>query len=130
MNKEFLTEDNYVIVSAHNYDQMISHSTEEFFDDLKRIGYIKKLLTQFSEGKQLKERLILNHLIILNNVFGSVHLNRLLYLKLKDQFVYIKPFLILLNILQDKIYRVGKEEVILTDLINLDLNIINKLREI
>ena len=130
MNKDYLTDENYVIVSAHNYDMGISHSTEEFFEDLKRIGYIKKLLTQYSEGKQLKERLILNHLIILNNVFGPMHLNRLLYLKLKDHFMYIKPFMVLLGVLPDKIYKVAEEGVILMDLIPLDPNIVEKLRKI
>ncbi|MDR3503044.1 MAG: hypothetical protein P4L79_10740 [Legionella sp.] len=130
MNNDYLTNDNYIIVSAHNYDMGISHSTEEFFEDLKRIGYIKKLITQYSEGKELKERLVLNHLIILNNVFGAEHLCRLLFLKLRGQMRYIKPFMILLNILPNVLYKVGNEEVIFTDLEPMDQTIIGKLRKI
>ena len=48
----------------------------------------------------MKERLILNHLTILYNLFGSEHLPRILYLRMKTQFNYIKPFLILLNIFE------------------------------
>jgi hypothetical protein len=130
LNNNHLTNENYILISAYNYDVGISHSTEEFYEDLKRLGYIKKLLTQFEDGKELKERLILNHLIVLNNVFGSIHLNILLYLKIKEQFSYLKPFLIFLNILQDKIYNVNNEELIYTDLIPINKEIVERLRNI
>lgn len=128
MNNEFLTIENYILISAHNYDLGISHTTEEFYEDLKRLGYIKKLITQYMNGKELKERLILNHLIILNNVFGATHLSRLVFLNLRDQIKYIKPFMVLLNILPLKIYKVGEEDVIYTDLEEMDQNIIDRLR--
>lgn len=127
---DVLTEKNFLIYAAQNYDNPQCHSNEEFFDDLRRFKYIKKLLTRYEETGELKERLILNHLIILSNVFPIVPLNRMLYLKLKNQFKYIKPFLILLNILQKKIYKVGNESVIDTDSIIMDQNIINTLRRI
>jgi hypothetical protein len=119
-----------LIYCAKYYDNPQCHSTEEFLEDLKRIKYIKKLITKYIENGDLKHRLIVNHLIILNNVFGAKHLPRILYLKMKKQFFYIKPFLLLLNILPDKIYNIGDENVIHMDSISMDDLIIFKLRTI
>ena len=127
---EKLTNENFLIYAAKHYDNAQCHSTEEFIDDLKRIKYIKKLITKYVESGELKDRLILNHLIILNNVFGAVHLPRILFLKMNKQFMYIKPFLILLNVLPDKLYNVGDVDVIDIDTIPMDENIVEKLRAI
>jgi hypothetical protein len=127
---EKLTDENFLIYCAKYYDNPQCHSTEEFLEDLKRIKYIKKLITRYIENGDLKERLILNHLTILCNVFGAEHLNRILYLKMKNQFMYIKPFLILLNILQEKIYEVREEKIIDTATIPMDENIIKALRNV
>ena len=127
---EHLTDDNFLIYCAKHYDNPQCHSTEEFMEDLKRIKYIKKLITRYVEGGDLKERLILNHIIILSNVFGAEHLARILYLKMKHQFKYIKPFLIMLNIMPDKLLNVKDEKIIDTNTISMDENIIKKLRVI
>jgi hypothetical protein len=127
---EKLTDKNFLIYAARHYDNPQCHSTEEFLEDLKRIKYIKKLLTRYTENGDLKERLILNHLTILCNLFGPEHLVRILYLKMKPQFMYIKPFLVMLNILPEKIYDVKNENVIDTDLISMDENIIRVLRAV
>ena len=76
-----LTDDNFLIYCAKHYDNPQCHSTEEFIEDLKRIKYIKKLITKYIESDELRERLIMNHLIVLNNVFGAEHLSKILYLK-------------------------------------------------
>jgi len=78
----------------------------------------------------LKERLILNHIIILNNCFGPEVLCKILYLKLKTQMKYIKPFLVLLEIIPEKIYNVGSEKIIDTNLIDMDNVIVAKLRKV
>ena len=67
-----LTEENYIIFCAKIYDNITIASTEEFMEDLNRIKYIKKLLTRYEEGGELKERLILNHIITLHNCFGKI----------------------------------------------------------
>ena len=123
-----LTDDNFLIYCAKHYDNPHCQSTEEFIEDLKHIKYIKKLLTRYSEGGELKERLILNHLTILCNLFGPEALCRILYLKMKPQFSFIKPFLILLNIMPERIFNVGDEAIIDTALIAMDQHIINVLR--
>jgi hypothetical protein len=127
---EKLSEENFLLFCAKHYDNSRYTSTEEFIEDLNRIKYIKKLITRYVENKDLKERLILNHIIILNNCFGPEVLCKILYLKLKTQMKYIKPFLILLNVLPSKIYNVENELVIDTNLIETDLEILKKLRKI
>ena len=130
MNNEILNDKNFLIYAAKHYDNPQCHSTEEFIEDLKRIKYIKKLITRYISDGDLKERLILNHLIILSNVFSSEILCKILYLKLRNDMKYIKPFLILLNILPEKLYNVNNEKIIYTDLIPMDENIVKILRKI
>lgn len=123
-----LTEDNFLIYAAKHYDNPQCHSTEEFLEDLKRIKYIKKLITRYIDSGELKERLILNHLIVLSNLFPPDPLCRILFLKMKQQMRYVKPFLLLLNILPERIYNVGEFAVVETDLIPIDEKIVEALR--
>jgi hypothetical protein len=127
---DVLNNDNFLLYCAKYYDNPQCHSTEEFIEDLRRVKYIKKLITRYVENDDLKERLILNHIIILNNVFGAELLCRILLLKMRSEFKYIKPFLILLNILPEKVYNVGEEKIIYTDLISMDDTLIKILRKI
>jgi hypothetical protein len=106
------------------------YTTEEFLEDINRIKYIKKLVTRYVESGELRERLILNHIIVLNNCFGPIVTCKILYLKLKTQWKYIKPFLVMLNILQEKIYNVGTEVIVYTDQIDMDHGIIERLRNL
>ena len=128
MNNVLLTDHNFLLFCAKHYDNSGYISTEEFIEDLNRIKYIKKLITRYVEHGDLKERLILNQIIVLNNCFGAEALCKILYLKLKPQIKYIKPFLVLLNVFPDKIYDVGDENIIDTNLIDMDKTIIDRLR--
>jgi hypothetical protein len=127
---EKLNDSNFMLFCAKHYDNSKYASTEEFYEDLSRIKYIKKLITRYTQDNDLKERLILNHIIILNNCFGPEALNKILYLKLKDQMKYVKPFLIMLNILPEKIHNVNNEIVIDTNTIEMDQEIIKRLRKV
>ena len=127
---EKLSDENFLIYCARHYDNPHCLSTEEFIEDLKRIKYIKKLVTRYVENKDLKERLILNHLIVLYNVFGAEHLPRILYLKMKSQFEYLKPFLLLLDVLPDRLYNIRDEKIIDIDMIPMDQKIVAELRNI
>lgn len=127
---ENLTDENFLIYCAKHYDNPQCHSTEEFMEDLKRIKYIKKLVTRYVESGDLKERLILNHITILSNVFGADHLSRILYLKMKPQYKYIKPFLVLLNIMPGRLLNIKTEKLIDTDTIPMDETIIKQLRKL
>jgi hypothetical protein len=127
---DLLNDKNFLIFCASHYDNARYVSTEDFLEDLNRIKYIKKLVTRYVEYGELKERLILNHIIVLNNCFGADACCKILYFKLKTQMKYIKPFLILLNILPDRLFNVGQEKIVDTDLIEMDEEIVAKLRKV
>lgn len=127
---EHLTENNFILYCAKHYDDKHYSSTEQFYDDIKRVGYIRKLITRYQQTGDLKERLILNHIIVLNNVFGPAVTCRILFFKLDDQLQYIKPFLVMLEILQNKVYNIGKYSVIDSDCIPMDAKIVEALRKI
>jgi len=103
---------------------------DEFNEDIKRIKYIKKLLTRYENSGELNERLVLNHLIILNNVFGPEFLSMILYLKMKNCMRLLKPFLVFLSIMPDIITGVNDDSVIYTDVIDMDQHIVEVLRKI
>lgn len=127
---DILNEENFLLFCASHYDNSHYATTEDFLEDVNRIKYIKKLITRYVDNGDLKERLILNHIIILYNCFGAENTCKLLYFKLKNQMKYIKPFLILLNILPKKIYNVGEEIIVETDLIEMDPVIVSRLRKV
>jgi hypothetical protein len=128
---ENLDDSNFILYCAKHYDNPQCQGTDEFYEDLRRIKYIKKLITRYVVTGDLKERLILNHIIILNNVFGPFHLSRIFFLKMEKQMKYIKPFLIMLNILPEKVYNIGKEgKIFVTDEVEMDQGIIEVLRKI
>lgn len=129
MKYEQLTNENFLFYCAKYYKNPGCHSTKEFLDDVKRIRYIKKLFTRYDKTKELEERLILNHFIILSNVFED-HLPRIVYLKMKKELKYAAPFLHFLNIMPVAIQLADKDPVFLTDMITMDQGIINALRRI
>lgn len=130
-HSSLLTEKNVLLYAAKYYDSTHCLDIEEFNEDMNRIKYIKKLFTTYEQTNQLKIRLILNHFIVLNNVFESKALVRILFLKMPNYSHYFVPFLMLLNILPDKVMNVHKNpEVINTEEIKIDQNIVNQLRVI
>ena len=118
-----LDETNFVLYAAKHYDNPECFDTEEFFSDLKRFKYLKRLFNKYQESGELKERLILNHIILLNNVFGPEATARILFYKI-DQRDYdvLKTFLMYLNILPDMIYGINGKNIRTGD-IPLDNNI-------
>lgn len=127
---DLLNDKNFLIFCASHYDNAKYVSTEDFLEDLNRIKYIKKLITRYIEYGELKERLILNHIIVLNNCFGAEVCCKILFFKLKPQMKYIKPFLVLLDILPERLLNVGNEKIIDTNLIDMDEKIVAKLRKV
>ena len=130
MIHEKLDDDNFVLFAAKHYDNTQCHDTIEFYDDLKRFKYLKRLFGKYEESGELRERLILNHLIILYNVFGE-HATRMLFVKLESYASYLKPFLVLLNFMPDKITNIGTDgKTIYSSDIPMDQYIIDVLRKI
>lgn len=124
-----LTNENFLIYCAKIYDNPGMTSTEEFIEDLDRIKYIKKLITRYIDTGDLKERLILNHIITLHNCFGN-NLAKIMFLKMENQFQFVKPFLIMLNALPEVIYNVGIYKKIYTYDMPMNPNVIRILRKI
>jgi len=126
-----LTNETFLLYAAKCYDNPNCSGMAEFHEDLNRIKYIKKLITRYVQAGDLQERLILNHLIILNNLFGPEALIKIIFLKMENQLTYIKPFLLMLNILPKVVVNVGKEgNIKYTDDIPMDKGIIEALRKI
>ena len=99
-----LTEDNFMMYAIKNYDNPSCIGMDEFLDDLKRFKYIKRLLRKHNVGKDLKERLILNHIIVLGNLFGVEATTKMLFYKLEEKFwPQVKTFLVFLNYMPLKI---------------------------
>ena len=93
-----LTEENLYIYAAKHYYNPKFIDAEEFEEDLKRFKYVKRLLNRYDETGKLSERLILNHLIVVFNVFGMEAGVNILKLKLRNHhWPSIKPFLIFLK---------------------------------
>lgn len=94
-----LSETNFFQYILHHYDNPACKSLKEFEDDIARISHIKKLLGRIYRGKKVKNRLLINHLIILNNVFSTDVLKSILLFKIDNKYHYIlKSFMIPLNI--------------------------------
>lgn len=131
MNFETLDSGNYVLYAAKYYDNPHCTGIKEFKEDLNRIKYIKKLFTRYENGEDFDLQLILNHLIVLNNIFPPFILNRLLVYKLENYLHYLKPFLIFLNIYIDIVPGIGKNRKdVYMDSIYMNKNIIEKLRKL
>ncbi len=127
---EILTDSNQVLYAAKYYDNPQCTSTEEFYEDLNRFRYIRRLLRKYQRNKVLKTSLILNHLIVVTNMFGPIPVVRLLYLTCKDQFEVLVPFLIFLNMFPEKIENVTDINIIYTDSFPVDNYIVQELRKI
>jgi hypothetical protein len=129
MNHDFIDDDNFILFAARHYDNPQCLDTEEFYDDLKRFKYLKRLFGKFEESGELRERLIINHLIVLYNVFGQ-HATRMLFLKLEPYYPYLKPFLVLLNYMPDKVIIGAECRTIYSSDIPMDQRVIEVLRKI
>ena len=99
---EKITSDNVIMFAIKHYDNPQCEGEKEFHDDMKRFKYIKRLLRKYKDSNILKERLLLNHIIILNNLFGPEACVTLLLFKIQREYwETLKSFLLFLNILRD-----------------------------
>jgi hypothetical protein len=97
---EKLTNDNITMFAIKHYNNPQCEGEIEFNDDMKRFKYIKRLLRKYQETGELKERLILNHLIVIYNVWGADGGSTLLVFKIEQEFWgVIKAFMMFLNML-------------------------------
>jgi len=130
MKFDDLIEENFLMLAMREYNNMQCTDVEEFYDDLKKVKYIKRLFNIYKNDGQLKERLILNHLITWYNVFPVQSGTRILFYKIEEEFwPMLKTFLIFLDRMPDKIESIRGKEIKSTD-ITLDEGIVTRLRTI
>jgi hypothetical protein len=124
-----LNNDNFLIFAAKYY--VSPHYIEqEFFYDLKRIKYTKRLLQKYRLSKDLKERLILNHIILVYNVFETEACTRILFFKMKpEDYSALKTFLVYLRYMPEIVKGVDGKNIISDD-IKIDPYIEKVLKEI
>lgn len=97
MRFDELNEDNYVLFAIKYYDNPQSTTKEDFYDDLKKFKYVKRLLKRYVKSGDLQVHLIVNHLITLFNIFNEATIP-LLFLKLEEElWPVLKSFLMFLN---------------------------------
>ena len=97
MRFDELNDSNYLLFAIKNYDNPQAVTEDDFYDDLKRIKYIKRLLKRYKNSGELRTHLILNHFIVLFNVFGDAGVP-LLFIKLdKELWSCTKSFLTYLD---------------------------------
>ena len=110
----------------HHYDNTQCYSLAEFEDDLKKFLYLKKLISRYKNNGDLKERLILNHIIVLYNLFGDATTKMLFYKVDESCWDILVTFLVYLNKMPETVpdYKINLSEFIL------DETVIAKLREI
>lgn len=125
-----LNDESFLIYAAKHYDR--PHILQsEFEEDLKRIKYVKRLLRKYKQTGEFKERLVLNHVIVLSNVFGVEATTNMLFFKVDhEDYPLLKTILIYLNYMPNRLtvtfdkYQIRQEEI------PVDLNIANILRTI
>ena len=99
---EKITPANWTMFAMRHYDNPQADGEEEFQDDLKRFKYLKRLLKKYHEGGELKERLILNHIIVLTNVFGVEASSTLLLFKIEQEYwSELKTFMVYLHMIRE-----------------------------
>ena len=129
MKFDDLTEKNFLLYAMQHYDNPQCVEVEEFNDDLKKIKYIKRLFNQYAIEGVLKERLLLNHVIVFYNVFSVEAATRILFYKLEENiWPMLKTFLFYLNFLPNKIESINGRTILTTEIL-MDQGIVDSLRK-
>ena len=124
--KEKLNESNFLVFAMHHYDNPQCHSLQEFEEDLKKFLYLKKLISRYKNNGELRERLILNHIIVLYNIFGE-NATQMLFYKIDEScWDTLITFLVYLDRMPESIPELN---IVLSDIV-LDESIISTLRKI
>ena len=125
-----LNNDNFMMYAIKHYDNPGCGGVKDFNDDLKRLRYIKRLLGRYVVTGEIKERLVINHLVIFFNVFGVEAATRMLFFKV-DQRLWpeLKTFLVFLNYMPQTVI-VSKGVYLPESEIPLDQHLVELLRKI
>jgi len=124
-----LTNDNIMMYAVKAYDSP-NCIMSEFKDDMKRFNYLKRLFLRYRKYDELRVQLVLNHIVVLCNVFGPEVATRLLFFKVtKDDYSSLKTYLLFLSCMPERVRGIKGQDILSSD-IPVDLQIANTLREI
>ena len=123
-----LNNDNIMMYAVKAYDKP-NCIMSEFKEDMKRFNYLKRLFKRYRKYDELREQLVLNHLIVIYNVFGPEVSSRLLFFKMaKDDYSALKTYLLFLNIMPERVKGIKGQDIISSD-IPIDYAIAEALRK-
>lgn len=123
-----LTKENFLLYAIKAYDNPHCSGMKEFHDDLKTFRYVNRLFRRYAVEGELKERLIVNHIITLCNVFGVEAATNMLIFKTPIEYLsYLKTFLVYLNLFDlDRVFYYDNTELV----VPIDAEIANRLRKL
>ena len=128
MSFDDLNNDNIMMYAMKAYDKP-DCIMSEFKDDMKRFNYLKRLFRRYRKVDELREQLVLNHLVVLYNVFGPEVTSRMLFFKMsKDDYPALKTYLLFLSIMPEKIRGIKGQDIISSD-IPIDTRVAEVLRQ-
>lgn len=129
MSFDDLNNDNIMIYATKAYDKP-NCIMSEFREDMKRFNYLKRLFKRYRKLGELREQLVLNHLVVLNNVFGPEAATRLLFYKMsKDDYSALKTYLLFLSCMPDRVRGIKGHDIVSSE-IPVDMTVANALRNI
>ena len=101
-----LNRENFELFAARYYDNPCCVEPDDFYEDLARFKYIIRLLRKYRDSGIIQERLILNHVICLYNVFDTNAANKMMFFRIeRDLWPQIKTFLLYLNYIPETQYK-------------------------
>ena len=129
MSFDNLTNDNIMLYAMKAYERP-DCIMSEFREDMKRFNYLKRLFRRYRKYDEMRERLVLNHLVVLYNVFGVETLSRLLFFKVtKEDYTIVKTFLLFLSCMPEVIRGIKGDDILSND-IPVDMKIAELLRNL
>ena len=129
MSFENLTEDNMMLYAAKAYDKP-NCIMSEFTEDMKRLNYLKRLFRRYRKHGEMRERLIINHIVVLYNLFGAEVTSRLLFFSMgKEDYSILKTYLLFLNLMPERVRGINNNDILSSD-IPVDMNVAEVLRNL
>ena len=129
MSFDDLTSENFLLYAVKAYDKP-NCIMSEFKEDMKRFNYLKRLFRRYRKMDDLRERLVINHLVVIYNVFGVEPATRILFFRIDEvDYDVLKTFLTYLNYMPDRIKGINGKDILSVD-IPLDENVVEILKTI
>jgi hypothetical protein len=129
MSFENLTEDNIMLYAVKAYDKP-NCIMSEFDEDMKKLNYLKRLFHRYHKREEIRERLILNHIVTLNNLFGPEATSRLLFFSMSEKdYPALKTFLLFLNIMPNRVKGIKGKDIVSSNIL-IDMRIAEELRKL